>query len=103
MKKILLLLTCAAFFVSTSFAKIAGIKLVQNETEISAAKDAIGTETLKLLPEILKGKSCSVSGSWQNANGSTTTMTITVNCSDCTTTQQACDQAYQILSLAIPN
>jgi hypothetical protein len=98
MKKISFLLTFVALFATATFATttVEKAKLTTGKTIIYKK----GNVTMKVLSVV--GTTCTVSASWSTSGGRKSNVQLTVNCEDCTTTQQACDQAYKLLSILIP-
>ncbi|RYY45068.1 MAG: hypothetical protein EOO06_17135 [Chitinophagaceae bacterium] len=89
MKRFLGLFFFAAFFSMTAAAESADLPAIR---EVYTAQ----------MQEAFNPKSCSVSVSYTNAAGSTTTITATVTCNTCTQ-QAACNAAFAILSIVIPD
>jgi hypothetical protein len=92
MKKISLLFAFTALFVSFAFAGT-------NDEKVITSKSLAPNE--EVVP--FKEAKCTVSVSWPNGTGGTTTLTINSSCDSPTcTTQSACDAAYAIISVIVP-
>ncbi len=91
MKKISLLFAFVALFATVSFAGTSDTREIKSKPAID-----------KTIIEPFVAKVCSITATWTNGEGGQSTVTISVTCSTCTTTQQACNQAYALLSLIIP-
>jgi len=93
MKKISLFFAFVALFATTSFAGTNDVKTFKSKKFIKDKK-----------VESLVVKSCTVTVSWPNGSGGKNTLTVTTSCNSSTcTTQQACDAAYAIISIVVPN
>lgn len=92
MKKISMLFAFFAFFATASFAGTKVEKSINSKSFMEMKKT-----------EPLKRATCTVTVSWPNSSGGTNTLTVTASCDSPTcTTQQACDAAYALLSIAVP-
>ena len=99
MKKISFLLTFVALFATAGFAtpRVEKAKPTTNKTFTYKTKDG-AVEAISLG----EGTTCTISASWTKPDGTATNIQLTVNCESCTTIQEACDQAYRLISLLIP-
>lgn len=94
-----------AFFATASFANKAVVTTKNASEKALKTIYQIGDVTYKVISiqgDYFVGFSCTVTASWQNSDGSTTSVTITNNCGDCTSRQQACDGAFKVASILIP-
>lgn len=104
-RKISLLFAFVALFATASFAKTNVFKRnVVSEKSLTTVyqKDGITYEVISIESNSFVVYSCTVTASWKNSDGSTSSITVTNNCGNCTSVQQACDGAYKIASIAIP-
>jgi hypothetical protein len=103
MKRISLLLAFVAFFATACFAtsKVENSKLTVNKNVVYKKGD-LSFNVISIETNLLTGTTCTVSASWTNEDGKKSNIQLTVTCESCTTIQQACNQAYALLSIIIP-
>jgi hypothetical protein len=106
MKKISLLLAFIALFAATSFAKtviVAGKNESKTQLTTIYQIGSVTYEIVSIQKDDLPGYSCSVTASWSNADGTKSSASVSVDCGNCTSRQAACDAAYRLVSIAVPD
>ncbi|MFT3947480.1 MAG: hypothetical protein QM763_10980 [Agriterribacter sp.] len=106
MKKVSLLLVFVAFFAAAAFANTSVFnKNFTSEKSFVTTyqKGSVTFEVISIENELIKAYTCTVTASWKNSDGTTSSVTITNNCGNCTSQQQACDGAYKVASIIIPD
>lgn len=102
MKKISLLLAFIAFFATASFAKAFSLHTIaaQNDQNFVKAHYVTNGEIKNPDQDLLR-KSCTVSVTYTGTGGQVIHLTVTSTC-DCSQ-QDACNAAYAVVSVIIPN
>ncbi len=102
MKRITLLLAFIALLATVSQAATTEIN-AEKATASIYQKENVTFKVAAVADDILKEYNCTVTTSWTNDDGTTSSVTVTVKCGDCTSQQSACDKAYKIASIVIPD
>lgn len=103
MKKLSLLVAVIIIFTTASVAKTSDLKntlTIEKRGDLKNVTPAVNKINVK--HDFSRNYVCTVSATWTNARGSTTTMTMKVDCADCTSQAEACDDAYNLVKMFIP-
>ncbi len=104
MKKITLLIAFIAFLSAASYAT--NTKDIDAGTPSSSLElSYLGTDPIGIIGEaktLPNTTSCTINAIWVSSTGQKYSITVTATCTNCSV-QQACDKAYQTMSIVIPN